>query len=177
LIESFEINQDSTRHGTTRKYYSTGELFELSYYVNGILEGVRTLYYRNGVPEIKEKYCAGQICDTLFTFYANGVKRFEGVYSGGEMNGITKGYYESGELKEEVTFKGNQEEGHFVEYYNNGKKKWEGFYLNGANEFGELVQYDSTGIMIKKMMCDSIAICQTIWTPELGDIKINPLFK
>jgi len=175
VIESFEINEDSLRHGPMTKYYSAGQLLEQATYTNGELEGIRTLYYENGNPEIIENYCNGIICDTLRTFYKNGLKKLEGVYIFGEMTGTLKGYYDTGELKEEVNFVANEEQGPFVEYYKNGQKKWKGFYLNGPNEFGQLIHYDSTGAIIKKMLCDSIAICQTIWTPEQGDIEIKPV--
>ena len=115
LLETYEIDGDSVRHGLTLKYFPSGEIFEKSKYVHGMLDGARLIYYPNGQLEIKENYCKGQFCDSLFTFFENGQKRFEAFYVNGEMTGNTRGYYESGELKEEVTFKGNLENGPFME--------------------------------------------------------------
>ena len=66
--------------------------------------------------------------------------------------------------------KDNNENGPFKEYYPNGNIHWEGNYLNGDNEFGILNEYNEQGELIKKMDCDSMAVCKTIWTKENGDI-------
>ena len=87
------------------------------------------------------------------------------------MQGLIKSYYPEGPLKEEVTMVDNEENGPFTEYYKDGTKEWEGTYLNGDNEFGLLKHYNDKGVLIKKMMCDSLAICSTIWTLEGGDVK------
>ena len=67
---------------------------------------------------------------------------------------------------EEVLFKDNEENGPFVEYYDNGEIEWKGSYLNGDNEFGILEQYDRTGVLIKKMECDSLGACITVWIKD-----------
>ncbi|MEE9372106.1 MAG: hypothetical protein V3V00_03555 [Saprospiraceae bacterium] len=173
VIESYKIDQDSLRHGQTIKYYPSGQSFELSTYVHGKLDGERLLYYENGNIEIKENYCLGMFCDTLTTYYPNGKKKFVGVYNHGIMTGMVKGFYQTGELKEEVTFIDNIEQGAFTEYYKNGQKKWEGTYLNGPNEYGILTEYDTAGIKIKLMECDTLAVCRTIWNADAPLMK-NP---
>ena len=75
-----------------------------------------------------------------------------------------------------MTFLDNLENGPFVEYYENGNVQWSGTFLNGDNEVGELLHYSEDGVLIKKMWCDSAAICQTIWTREKGDIVPKDLF-
>lgn len=177
LVEKYEIDEDSVRHGVTMKYYLSGKVFEHSTYQSGKLIGERKLFFENGIPEIIERYCDGIICDTFRTFYDTGVLKFEGEFINGEMTGKAKSYYPSGALKEEVNFEVNIEDGPFIEYYPNGKIKWKGNYLNGPNEFGLLSEYDTTGTLIRKMMCDSMAICQTIWTPESGEIATKAIFK
>lgn len=64
----------------------------------------------------------------------------------------------------------NEENGPFTEYHENGQKAWEGTFLNGDNEYGLLQQYDEAGTLIKKMNCDSLGVCTTIWTLKDGDI-------
>ena len=54
----------------------------------------------------------------------------------------------------------------FEEYYTNGKIKWKGSYRNGDHEYGLLEKYDSTGVLVKKMECDSLFICRTVWKKE-----------
>ena len=177
LLERYQIDKDSLRNGLTQKFYPSGNLFEQSEYVHGALTGERILYYENGIPEIIERYCEGMICDTIRTYYQDGTLKFEAVYTNSVMTGIARSFYPSGKLKEEVTFKENVEEGPFTEFHENGGIKWEGTYLNGPNEFGLLMEYDTTETLIRKMMCDSMAICQTIWTPEKGDMETKKIFE
>ena len=163
LIETYEIDEDSLRHGLTQKFFPSGQVFEKSTYVHGKLNGERLLYFDNGNLEIRENYCMGIFCDTLTTYYPNGMKKFQGVYNHGIMSGNVQVYYQTGELKEEVSFINNMEQGPFKEYHKNGQIKWEGTYLNGPNEFGTLTEYDSLGQKLKVMLCDSLSICRTTW--------------
>jgi antitoxin component YwqK of YwqJK toxin-antitoxin module len=91
-------------------------------------------------------------------------------YNRGVLEGDVLKYYPEGAIMEKVSFKNNEENGTFEEYYNNGIVHWRGEYLNGPNEYGLLEEYDEQGILLKKMMCDSNAVCRTIWTKENGDI-------
>ncbi len=170
LLETYEIDQDSLRHGTTKKYFKSGQPFEISNYEHGKLNGERLLFYENGQVEIRENYCSGMFCDTLTTYHTNGIRKFQGVYNHGIMSGLVTGFYETGELKEEVTFLNNIEQGPFKEYHKNGQLKWEGSYLDGPNEFGVLSEYDSLGQKVKVMMCDTSAICRTIWPQKDNSI-------
>ena len=104
-------------------------------------------------------------------FYPNGDTLLKTQYSNGVLSGIFTKYYASGQIEETVTFANNDENGPFYEYYENGILHWEGSYLNGDNEFGLLTEYNTEGVILKKMMCDSLAMCRSIWTLEKGDIK------
>jgi antitoxin component YwqK of YwqJK toxin-antitoxin module len=137
------------------------------------LEGTRILYYENGKKEIEENYINGVMEGEYKSYYLNGEENVVAQFKNGVMTGMVKRYFESGTLMEEVTFEENEENGPFKEYYENGQIQWEGNYLNGDNEFGLLTHYNESGVIIKKMQCDSNAICQTIWTPEKGDIPLK----
>ena len=166
LSRKFHVDQDSIVQGTLLSYYDNGQdIFEKASYVDGQLEGKRILYFENGQPEIIEHYTSDILSDTLYLFYLSGALKMTSYYKNGIHTGINTVYYESGSIKEEVRFHNNEEQGPFIEYHPNGQVHWTGQYLNGENEYGELIQYDSTGQMIKKMMCDSLAICKTVW-PE-----------
>lgn len=165
------IDSDSLAQGTSWTFYENGiDTFERLHYLDGQIHGARILYYPNGIPEIVEHYDQGLLSGPVKTFFKDGTLAFESVYSDGVLEGRVVTYYPNGARKEEVTFEDNLENGPFVEFFANGKKSWEGTYLNGEYEIGLLTQYDSTGVVFKKMMCDSLAICRTIWTREKGDI-------
>lgn len=93
-----------------------------------------------------------------------------GSYTDGVLDGQVISYFEDGTKRESVTFLNNTENGPFTEFHENGKKHWEGTYRNGDNEYGLLIEYDTLEKIIKKMDCDSLGMCRTIWSKEKGDI-------
>ena len=167
LYRTFSLNIDSVLHGTLTTYYEDGQtVFEKAEYVDGMLQGERRLFYENGQVEIVEQYYNDRLEDTLRVYYESGNIKREVPYEYGVLTGRLKVYYERGGLKEEVTFSNNMENGPFTEYHENGQVKWTGDYLNGPNEFGTLTEYDSLGQMIRKMDCDSLSVCRTVWSVE-----------
>ena len=170
ILQKYEILADSTVHGTYEKFYQDGNLQETATYENGQLVGDRVLYYRSGQIESIEPYIAGRINGDYKLYYENGQLQLTMNYVDDMIQGISKKYYENGKLEEQVSFQDSEENGPFKEYYENGEIHWEGTYLNGDNEFGELKEYDETGQLLKRMMCDSLAICRTVWTAKDGDI-------
>lgn len=170
--EKFKVNEQSEKHGPY-KAYTNGVLSETSNYINGKLDGERTIFYANGNPEIVETYDKDVIVGAYKTYFENGTLAQIATYENGVMQGELKTYYDSGELKEVVTMEDNQENGPFTEYYKNGKLRWEGEFLNGDNEFGLLKNYNEEGILVKKMMCDSLGVCATIWTQEEGKVPLK----
>lgn len=171
LYKKFLIDQDSLTQGLLEVYYEDGKtVFEKANYQDGKLDGLRTLYYDSGVPEIIEQYKEDILTDTLKVFFPSGrIKKLE-FYDNGVLTGLLTTFYENGSIKEEVTYADNIENGPFKEYFMNGHLKWQGQFLNGDNEIGELLQYDSSGVVIKKMMCDSLSVCRTFWTLDQGEI-------
>jgi len=170
VIERYQVNTENQKDGLLTIYSTDGVIGETANYKNGKLSGVRKIFYADGNLEIEENY-QNDIADGPYKVYhPNGKVNFEANYANGVLQGITKTYNDKGQLKEEVTFSNNDENGPFKEYYDNGQLEWEGTYLNGDNEFGLLKKYDDSGELVKKMMCDSMAICRTIWTKADGDI-------
>ena len=173
VVEQFEVLEDSIKHGMYKAFYDNGKMLEEAQYDKGQLEGQRTLYYPNGQIEIIENYVGGRMIGDYKVYHENGQINISAEYVDGQLEGVLKKYYSTGTLEEEVTFENGEENGPFVEYHTNGQKKWEGQFLNGDNEFGELINYNEEGVLVKKMMCDSMAICRTTWTKEKGDITID----
>jgi antitoxin component YwqK of YwqJK toxin-antitoxin module len=171
IMEEFTVNKKGEKDGTYSSFYDSGLPYETAEYKNGKLKGVRKLNYPEGVIEIIENYNEnGELHGPYQTFYKNGQLWTDKHYSNNILNGDVKVYYQNGNLKEVVSFRDNQENGNFIEYFENGKIQWKGAYLNGPNEFGELEEYDSTGLLIKKMICDSFAICRSTWKIDNYDL-------
>ena len=167
LLEKYQVDKEGTKNGIYESYDS-GKLVSKANYQDGIQSGKRVIYYENGNLEIEENYAKGQLEGDYKVYYESGELKLVVGYSNNTIQGQVKKYYISGQLMEDVAFIDNEENGPFVEYWENGNLKWEGAYKNGDNEFGELKKYNEEGILIRKLMCDSLAVCRTFWTLEDG---------
>ncbi|NRB61481.1 MAG: toxin-antitoxin system YwqK family antitoxin [Saprospiraceae bacterium] len=156
------------RHGPYFRYSASDTLVEKANYQHGQLHGTRVLYFPNGRLQTQEIYDSGAFDGTYITYYPNGTVELEGQYVNNTMEGVWKRNYKTGELFEEVTFANNKENGPFTEYYKNGQVQVSGQYLDGDQEHGELLFYDETGAITKKMNCDK-GLCRTIWTAASGE--------
>lgn len=175
LYQEFTLDDQGDYHGPYKAYSEEGYLFEEATYDHGDLIGTRTIYYPTGAREIVEQYKDGQIEGAYTKYYESGQIELEANYVGGAMNGLLTTYYPDGEIHEEVTMSSNVEDGPFKEYHENGALHWEGTFHEGDNEVGLLLEYDTSGTLIKKMMCDDRSICQTIWTLADGDVTSTPI--
>ena len=173
IKELYQVDKDSLKTGQYLLFSESGDTLEKAHYSMGKLNGIRTIYSKGSVLEIEEQYVDGVMDGDYKVYHPNGQLMLAQNYSGGELIGESLRYYENGQLEERVTFENGQENGPFTEYHENGQVHWEGTYLNGDNEFGLLKEYNDAGELIKKMRCDSLAICRTIWTIEDGDIDPN----
>lgn len=177
VYEVFNRDGDGQYDGPYKRYLEDGSLYEESTYSHGKLVGTRTIYYPSGAREIVEPYLDGVMDGTYQKYYESGQLELEATYKAGVMDGMLKTYYETGEVHEVVMMANNEEHGPFKEYHPNGKIQWEGTYKNGENEVGLIQEYDDSGTLIRKMMCDDRSVCQTIWTITDGDINPQPLEK
>lgn len=167
LLEKYQVDKEGTRNGSYESYYE-GRLVSKANYKEGIESGKRVIFYDNGSPEIEENYKNGALEGEYKVFYETGELKLISNYQNNTIQGQVKKYYTSGQLMEDVLFVDNEENGPFMEYWENGNLKWEGTYKDGDNEFGELKKYNEEGIVIRKLMCDSLAVCRTFWTID-GD--------
>ena len=171
LMEEYHIDEDSLITGLYKRYHPEGVLAEDCTYEKGLRNGLRKLYAVSGELESIYPYQNDKINGEYQVFYPSGKIKIKANYVNSEIVGDFFQYFENGNLKEKITFESNMENGPFEEYHESGKIKWRGTYRNGDNEFGLLEEYNEDGILIKKLMCDSMRICTTIWTIEDGDIK------
>lgn len=170
VTETYHVNKSTNKkEGAYIRTNSAGTVLEESNYIDDKLDGPRKLFTEKGTLEIEEFYQLGNFEGDYKAYYENGQIELLGNYKNGAMSGVWKKYYESGSIMEEVVFINNQENGPFKEYYENGNKKAEGNYKGGDKEDGLLKLYAEDGQLTKKMKCTK-GICQTIWTPEEGDI-------
>ena len=170
LYEKFETDKEGLKHGLYERYFEDGTLAESTYFDHGNQHGKRTLYYPNGQIESVSDFENGKLHGKHLVYHDTGESMIDSDYKNSEIIGVLKKYYKNGNLQEEVTFANDIENGPFTEYYENGRVKWKGQYLNGDYEFGIIEHFDEDGELIKKLECDSMRICKTIWEKE-GAVK------
>jgi len=174
--EVFHVVDDSIMHGEYIKYYPNGIVADSSHYVQNKIHGKRRIYTPEAWLEIEESYDHGIFNGPYKTFYRNGQIKKEQHYINNKIQGNVTEYYESGGTKAIVKFVDNLENGAFREYYENGKIHWEGFYQGGEYEQDTLKEYNKEYVLIRKLFCEK-GICQTVWTPERGNIERSTLFE
>lgn len=166
LLSQVKVDENGLRKGMYRRYYPDGTLAETTPYVAGKREGLQTMYAEDGSKESDTEYSDDKMNGFHKVYFPSGQLQINSVYKDNEIVGIFEKYYENGKLAEKVNFKDNKENGPFEEYHENGKLKWRGTYRDGDNEFGLLENFNEEGELVKKMMCDSMRICKTIWEKE-----------
>lgn len=173
--EVYHVIDDTIKDGPYLKYFESGMLADSYMYVNNTIHGIRKIYSVEGNLEIEETYNKGTFHGPYKTYYPNGqVKKIQ-EYVNNKIEGDVKQFYEDGTLKAVIHFSDNLENGPFTEYHPNGKIHWKGFYERGDYEQDTLIEYGLNGELVRKMYCEQ-GICQTIWTPEKGDIELREIF-
>jgi antitoxin component YwqK of YwqJK toxin-antitoxin module len=163
LKESYEIDKDKSKHGKYTRYHINGTIAEESTFDHGKQIGIKKIFTDRGILESEIQYQNGIAQGYYRVYYPTGNIKVDAQYVKGQLAGVFKQFYENGNLREVVNLDDGEENGPFEEYYLNGKLRWKGTYKNGDHEFGLLEEYDSTGLIIKKMFCDSLHICKTTW--------------
>ena len=127
-------------HGSQTKFYPTSETKETVHYSFGKIDGLSTLFYKNGTKMSEMKFADGILVDTVKTWHKSGeIKSLSvedrqnpanGYYCSFYEDGkkeieIIKGYqtiwYPSGKMKAEVLLKMGRPTGEFIKYKENGK--------------------------------------------------------
>ena len=166
FVTKYFVNKEGKKEGLqTKTDTKTGAIVQEAMFKNGEQEGEEKFYFPSGKVEELRHYKAGKPDGTAQTFYESGVLRSEVTFVNGAMQGLYKKFHENKQVKESVTFVDNFENGAFEEFYENGKPKTKGNYkfntqFDEAMEEGELVLYDSLGVVTKKMCANGRCVTQ-----------------
>jgi len=173
LLVKYHVDQETgEKEGEYLLMTPEGEVIEKSHYVNGQLQGQRTIYTDSGTVEMVELYEAGMLEGEYKGYYPSGEVKYEGTYVNNKMKGVWTYYYESGAIKEKVAFEDNLENGPFEEYDPDGTLRAKGHYLEGDNEHGILYLYSEEGEPQRVMDC-KMGVCITQWTPDSTEVNFN----
>jgi len=96
LWSEVELNKENQNDGSLKKYYKTGELEGICFYINGEKQGELREYYKTGELKLLEHYEKGMIVDTSKRFFKNGnvsIKQYST-----NLDDIYERYYENGSI-------------------------------------------------------------------------------
>ncbi len=105
-------------------YFHKGgkSLMTIEHYKDGILDGERIVFYKNGKITIQERYVDGKLDGNSKKFTNEGVLIEDINYSKGKLHGIAKYYEITGQLYVKGVYKENLKVGYW-EIYENGELK------------------------------------------------------
>lgn len=86
------------KHGISKKFYPTGELFEKSEWRNGKQEGNYEVFFKNGKPYMQCKYSNGKRNGLCLSYFNNGRVEMEAHYNNNLRHNEWKFYNASGEF-------------------------------------------------------------------------------
>lgn len=143
-------------------YYPDGKVKIVASYDNGVAEGVRREYNKDGNIAQSYIFSKGHIIGKgivdenglkqgpWIEFYENGIKKGEGKYKDNKKTGYWKFYYKNGNIEQQGLYniKGNAE-GEWKWYFINGNELLIQNFQDGIEE-GLLTEYNDTGKVITK---------------------------
>jgi antitoxin component YwqK of YwqJK toxin-antitoxin module len=173
VLELYSIDLETKmKQGSYTTFYPSGTISSVSNYVNDTLEGKKVWYFENGKTETEENFIRGAYEGAFKAYFEDGSKLQEGQFKNNMPSGLWLTYYANGNLKEQVSLIEGKENGPFEEYTEDGIIKTKGIYKNGPKEDGLLELFDTSGELVKKMLCKN-GICQTSWTKQDGEKQID----
>jgi len=92
-----ETYADGLKHGVSKTYYPTGELFEMSDWQNGKQDGNHRVFFKNGKPYMQCKYADGKRNGLCLSYFKNGRIEMEAHYNNNLRDGEWKFYSEQGD--------------------------------------------------------------------------------
>ena len=88
---------DGEKHGISRTFYPTGELFEKAEWKNGVQDGNYEVFFKNGEPYMQCKYSEGKRNGLCLSYFKNGRVEMEAYYKNNLRDGDWKFYNDDGE--------------------------------------------------------------------------------
>ncbi|MFH1074464.1 MAG: toxin-antitoxin system YwqK family antitoxin [Candidatus Firestonebacteria bacterium] len=146
-------------------------------YKNGLLDGKKTLYYKDKTPMQIISYRKGKKNGIYIAYHQTGKIEYEENYREEVKQGKRKTYYASGAPESEETYKDDVLDGPWKKYWENGKVKGETFYKNGA-PMGSFKSYHENGKVeteanYRNGLLDGI---MKVYGPD-GKLKSEELYK
>ncbi|HIE15901.1 MAG TPA: hypothetical protein EYP69_03140, partial [Bacteroidales bacterium] len=162
-------------------YWPNGKPKIIAGYKNGVPEGVRREYNKNGNIEKSYIFHNGKIiAEGIFTesgkheglwkeYYDDHSLKSEGNYKNDKKTDLWKYYYSNGQLQEIGTYKNGKPEGKWLWYYPSGKLLRKMSYYQGKRD-GNIIEYNENGkVVLQGEYIEDKR--EGKWTYQTGDAK------
>ena len=108
-------------HGTWTFFASNGKSPAIrENYLNGKLEGIRTIYFENGEIKTEETYQFNLITGTVKNYFKNGKIESVTEYRASRPHGLFTSYHANGEVKEQGEYVAGKKHKEWKEFDENG---------------------------------------------------------
>jgi hypothetical protein len=98
LMSEYQLNKNGSYHGKYKLYYKNGQIHEVAYYKEGVLQGEVVRYDSLGNLLVKGKFLDGEKHGRVTNYYQNGKISNFITYNRGVEHGWTKTYNDNGKL-------------------------------------------------------------------------------
>lgn len=130
--------------GQFNEYFDNGKIKGKGEFKDGLVHGLRTVYYENGNKSLERNYSNGINDGASIEYYPSGQIKQEANFKNGKEDGTLKAYYENGQVQAILTFSNGVQQGDYFEYRPDGKLKAQYYFINGkasySPEFTELTK-------------------------------------
>ena len=148
-ISEGNFTKDGSQDGPGTAFFEDGKINSTETYSKGLLNGLKTIYFNNGVESEKINYKADKEDGYYTSFYENNKPRYEGWFVDGEKQGEHRNYNILGNAISIAWYRNDLENGYAEYYYPNGKKDYEELFDEGWIK--HITQFDSTGKVMEDL--------------------------
>ena len=128
---NYNLNDLKRLDGTFIKKYNTGEIKWIGEIKNGLRNGKRTIFFKNGNKEAILEFKNSKPHGNVIGWHKNGQLFLKGHYINGEYDGEIIRWYENGKMEKKVNFKQGKLNGQFFKWNTDGELEINAIYKNG----------------------------------------------
>lgn len=126
--------KDGILHGVQYDYHENGQIYIISNFINGKVEGIEKQYYPSSSLRAEIEYKDGLQNGKVISYHDITPKKifYEGIYKNGKREGKTLIYNIKGGLEKEKEYKNGLLDGKETKYSENGKIVYVAYYKTGV---------------------------------------------
>jgi len=145
--------------GKIIEYFKNGKVKSTGEFKNGLIHGLRTVYYENGNKDFERNYINGIENGASIEYYPNGQVRQEVYFKNGREDGIGKLFYENGQVQAILTHSNGVQHGDYFEYTPDGKLIAQYYFVYGTASYSpEFMELGRQALVLSRQFKNEEAI-------------------